>query len=1161
MKQGNTSYTSFHLGDVTVQEGFTKKKKKKAKSRIDDLLELAHKKNGRLYFVPGDHDWNNSKKGGYETVLSLEKYLEDEIKYKNVLLPENGCPGPEVLDLDSMIRIIAINTPWFIYPHKKPAITSTACSNLTNDEFFEDLEEAIDEAEHRQIIILGHHPIVSFGEYGGRIPFKKHIFPLSDKNPDNRVPLPILGSAYASYRQNVGTPNDMSYPKYGEYIQRMKGVIDQYHGLIYASAHDYNLQVNTLDGNYQVISGSLLQAGKVFHDAQNKMASNKKGFSKIILYENGDVYVAFFQLSKDRVSEISRVKLFNHHFNHASPLQLLTKTDTLTPLNTATVGGANYKQKPILKPVMGSLYRTEWSTQVTIPLLPIDTLFGGLIAYEKGGGLQTHSLKFQNNLGKEYVFRSVNKDPSKAFEKDLRNTVVMDFIQDMIATQHPYGALPVSYMLDKTSILHARPKLYVMPRHINLGEFNDDFEGVFGLLEDKPSDPTDLLAGFADSDNITKSTSLFRKLYKDSDTQVEAEEYAKVRVFDMLIGDWDRHQDNIKWAGYKKDGEWIYRPIPRDRDHSFSKRDGLFCWFLDREWALKHTENFGYKFTGLQSLNYKALHLDRALLSGLDQKDWELAADYIVNQITDDVIDSAMTTFPKELTSNPVIGDKLKSRRKRLKAAVVQNYKLLSKEVDVIGTNDQEYITIHRLVNGNVEVKMFNKKKKDKKGKLLYDRTFIYKETKEIRIYSLGGDDLIELSGDVDKSILIRIVGGYGEDEVKDESSVRGIKNYTKVYDHHKLTIKSENGEVKFTELKSTDTYLYNRSDYKEDDYAPLAFVGYNKDDNLILTGGVTFTKHGFLGDEFKSKHKIEATYASRESLIGKYESIWRKKIGEFDLGAKVSAATRYPLYDFYGLGNTTQKDKELKSNDFYEISYRGVSNRFFLQYRFFQRSSFRIGSQLEYFHTSLEENSILTLEKNENLIGNNAVFRGGFTELSIDFRDKTTFPERGMRLWGSYEFLDKKEGPIHLVKGFWEHYSTIHFKTPLTLGFKIGGEKATGEELPFYKLPNLGQGNALRGFLKNRFTGTSSLYFNSDLRLHLGKIRTIIAPLHYGLLGLFDAGRVWYTKETNSNQWHIGTGGGVYIAPLSTDYTFKLLLTHSEEEKFLILVGLGLAL
>lgn len=286
LKQNSGNYTSFHLGDIGHQNGLTHKRKKKVEKRVEQLLELSHKKKGRLYFIPGDHDWNNSGKHGLETVKALEKYIEKELKYKDAFLPSEGCPGPVVMDLDDQVRVIAINTQWFIHPYKKSEITSTACSNLTIEEFFEDLEGKIDEAEGRQVIILGHHPIVSFGEYGGRIPIKKHVFPFSDKNPDNRMPLPVLGSIYAAYRQNVGTPRDMAYPKYQNFILHMKHTLTKYQNILYASGHDNSLQLNELEGNYQIVSGSMNASGNVFKDNEGLFGSKKRGFSKILLMEN-----------------------------------------------------------------------------------------------------------------------------------------------------------------------------------------------------------------------------------------------------------------------------------------------------------------------------------------------------------------------------------------------------------------------------------------------------------------------------------------------------------------------------------------------------------------------------------------------------------------------------------------------------------------------------------------------------------------------------------------------------------------------------------------------------------------------------------------------------------------------------------------------------------
>ena len=1163
LKEEKGHYTSFHLGDIAHQDGLTHKRKKKVKKRVEQLLELSHKKKGKLYFIPGDHDWNNSGKKGISTVKELEKFIEKELKYKNAFLPSDGCPGPIVMDIKEDLRIIAINTQWFIHPFKKSAVTNTSCANLTVAEFFEDLEGQIEEAEGRQVVILGHHPILSFGEYGGRIPLKKHIFPLSDKNPENRVPLPGLGSIYAAYRQNVGSPRDMAYPKYQEFIEHMTHTLGKFQNLIYASGHEHSLQLNDLDGNYQLISGSLNAPGKVYGDSKSIFGSKQKGFSKIILLANGDVDVAFYGFSKDTVTELYRETLFKR-LDEEEVFEAGVSTEGALD-SAKAIGGDNYVMGGIFRPLFGSLYRDAWATEVKVPMLNLDTAFGGLRAIEKGGGLQTHSLKLKAKNKQEYVFRSVNKDPSKAFEKDLNETLIMDFIQDMIATQHPFGAVPVAYMLDHTSIIHASPRLYVMPKtHPRLGEFQQDFGGVFGLLEPKPKSPKKKREGYAGADAITKSTSLFRALYDNPNTQVDTKEYAKARMFDMFINDWDRHEDNIKWAGFKDGKKWIYRPLPRDRDHSFSKMDGFIYWLMDREWAVSFREGFDDNFGGLKNLNQKAQFLDRALLSELTQEDWEAAAAYIHDNITEEIIDEAFKLLPEQLQDEATLAipTKLKARRKLLKEAAVEHYKHLAKEVDVIGTNERETFKIKRLENGDVEVKMFHQKRKGKKGKKLFERTFIHGETNEIRIYGLGSDDDFKISGEVDKSILVRIIGGYGEDRVKDESSVKGWKKYTQVFDHHKKTVKSDTGEVKFERLDDEDTYLYGRKNYKGDTYFPIVYMGYNTDDKLFISGGVTFTNHGFMEDGFLSRHQISSTVTFRQAFIGSYDAIWRKRRKrKIDYGLSLDAATRYPLYDFYGLGNEIEKSDDLRLADFYNIQYRGFKTKSFLQHRFFYRSNIRFGISTEGFTTVAKEGTILDQSVNNQLKGNNTFLIGGFTSFDIDLRDKRTFPQRGMRFTGNYELLSRKGEFINTFKASWEHYSTIHILTPITLGLKLGGETTDeGDLLPFYKLPRLGLDNGLRGYRKNSFIGTSSFYFNTDLRLHLGKLKTIIAPMHYGLLGLFDTGKVWY-EGTESRTWHKGYGGGVYIAPVSKDYAFKLLFTTSEEEQMMVLFNLGLAL
>ncbi|MBC7830166.1 MAG: hypothetical protein H7122_20655, partial [Chitinophagaceae bacterium] len=64
--------------------------------------------------------------------------------------------------------------------------------------------------------------------------------------------------------------------------------------------------------------------------------------------------------------------------------------------------------------LLGHHYRKEWATPVDVEVLNFDTTAGGLTPDKLGGGMQTKSLRLKGANGKEYVIRSVNKDPSKA---------------------------------------------------------------------------------------------------------------------------------------------------------------------------------------------------------------------------------------------------------------------------------------------------------------------------------------------------------------------------------------------------------------------------------------------------------------------------------------------------------------------------------------------------------------------------------------------------------------------------------------------------------------------------------------------------------------------------------------------------------------------------
>src|SRR5262245_54770667 len=79
------------------------------------------------------------------------------------------------------------------------------------------------------------------------------------------------------------------------------------------------------------------------------------------------------------------------------------------------VANDQYNRVSKFKRIMfGDHYRKEWATPVDVEILDPSLFAGGLTPERMGGGHQTKSLRLQGADGKEYVLRSVNKDPSKA---------------------------------------------------------------------------------------------------------------------------------------------------------------------------------------------------------------------------------------------------------------------------------------------------------------------------------------------------------------------------------------------------------------------------------------------------------------------------------------------------------------------------------------------------------------------------------------------------------------------------------------------------------------------------------------------------------------------------------------------------------------------------
>src|SRR5258707_8298083 len=145
--------------------------------------------------------------------------------------------------------------------------------------------------------------------------------------------------------------------------------------------------------------------------------------------------------------------------------------------------GPRYHANWLYRFVFGTHWREEWTTPVRVPVLELRIFDGGVAPVRRGGGLQTMNLRLESAGGQIYAFRSVDKDPTRIFEPELRESVLGDIYQDMTSTSHPMAPLVVPRLVDAADVPHTTPQLMVMGDDPGLRQQFPEFVGILGMLE------------------------------------------------------------------------------------------------------------------------------------------------------------------------------------------------------------------------------------------------------------------------------------------------------------------------------------------------------------------------------------------------------------------------------------------------------------------------------------------------------------------------------------------------------------------------------------------------------------------------------------------------------------------------------------------------------
>tara|TARA_R100000935_G_scaffold42923_1_gene65212 strand:- start:32232 stop:35894 length:3663 start_codon:yes stop_codon:yes gene_type:complete len=1114
---------------------------------LQKQLDLANSFKGKTYFIPGTNEWESKNAKQIEWV---EDYIKDKDLKGIEVEPNNVCPL-EYRKISDDIDMILIDSKWYISNWDRVQYINQKCSDIkTQRRFIEELEGMIKDARGKNLVIVMSHPIFSNG-----------------MNANN-----YLGGM---------NPDKIFFRRYQELAINVAALIQDLDRVTLLSGHENSMQYLTSKNRaHQVISGSLGKASKTKRENarlstvggqlkyEGQYTYGEEGFSIVRYFEGGSSQVTFVTAAGDKT------------FNMTSefPDDDLDSSRPSFTSETVQVPIVSDKEKldksGFYKFMWGDRFREYYGVPVTAINADLTKYRGGLTVKEAGGGHQTYSAKLQDENGTEFAIRGLEKDAFKflkfkvkgiTFEPDeYRGTFAETVVYDFFTTTHPFMMLVIDPMAKEINVNHANIELAYVQKQPNLDALGKNYGDALYWIEERPDDGQEDFEGYnranpggGEVKTFESATDVLEKLREDEKYSVDQRAWIRARLFDMLIGDWDRHQDQWRFVEYEiSDDETRFIPIPRDRDAAFSKFDGVMLTLIKiiapdtRFW-----QTYKDDIRDIKWYNGEGNNLDRTFMTKFGTDAWLEEAKYIQENLSDAEIDIAWENIPPEVQdeTSEMLKSHLKSRLNKLDKYAKEYGDYLNNTVAIHGTDKDDTFEITRLPGGKTQV-VIKRAIKDKKDPVILDRTFSKEETKEIWVYGLNDDDEFKVSGDGDNPIKVRIIGGYGKDKYTIENR-RQLKVYDWKYEDSEFDEKTPAHQ--FTNLYETNTYHWRY--FKENNHVILPNIGFQLDDGLFIGARDTYTNYGFNGNPFRYQHMLSASYFFNFQAVElEYGGEFANIFPQWNLVVDGYFTSESFSNNFFGFGNDSFYDPDAgrEDRDFNRARTQQIKLAAGIKYK-----TLTFKALFESFEVQDNPDRLFTPSNNavnpnvfemQNYAGGEASIRYR-NQNAIDFPTKAFNFDAFIGYKSNIEDSDNAFGYAGLQVGIDEGLIP---SGDLVLGTSAAVRTNFGGDYFFYHAPSIGGNNGLRGFRNERFTGETSFYHTTDLKLRLLRLTTSVIPITFGMYGGFDYGRVWSDLDT-SNTLHTSYGGGIWLSGLNS-LGVKAGYFVSEED-FQVQVGLVL--
>jgi hypothetical protein len=252
----------------------------------------------RGIFIPGNHDWGYKDERGLAQIRRQGDYLASAARQGvNVaMLPPAGCPGPTPVPVAQSVLLVAIETDLWL----RDDTPGDDCLHPSTDDALAALSGILSDnryGDNRHVVVVGHHPLKTYGQHGGYFGLKDQFFPGTNLWAPLYIPLPFL---YPIVRNSGVTRQDLSHSRYRRMVAQFAAALSESSDppLVWASGHDHDLQVfqgAEYGVEYVLVSGAGSHLTEVGQD-EALFAAGKQhgelGYMRLEFFRDGTVVLS-----------------------------------------------------------------------------------------------------------------------------------------------------------------------------------------------------------------------------------------------------------------------------------------------------------------------------------------------------------------------------------------------------------------------------------------------------------------------------------------------------------------------------------------------------------------------------------------------------------------------------------------------------------------------------------------------------------------------------------------------------------------------------------------------------------------------------------------------------------------------------------------------------